>query len=649
MKKIHLKPACLKYLPLTIKIIAIAFLLICKESVVTAQKAPFPLKPIDEERVKEIEKILSDKPSGFGEPYNNREAWDKLLKSGNYDRFLRGMKNYSFPVFSKDDYFSLADGSSSSSNAGLTMMRKRAEGLAKVTWAECLENGGKYTRMVEDGLRDILNQKSWVSPRSDYDFKNYNGVEYSVELTSSLYAHTIAQTLYMMGDKISPELRKDAIDALYTRIFNPIHHKFKTQNNNKENHFLVANNNWNHVCLAGLVGAALTVIEDKYERAIFTYIGEYYSRNGLAGFNDDGYCVEGVIYYNYGFGHYILLRESIWQATGGKIDLYDDPKVEKIANYAPNIEIINGVYPAISDGREGAKPSEEMMVYLNRTLALGITQYDTLTNKSGTSNNRLNVMMAFPNSSSKSQPGKKNQKEGAKVRSLFEQTGVLVCRPIPGSSVDIGVALKGGNNGESHNHNDVGSYTVVQGNQIMAGDPGVIPYAANIFDPQYRYTYKTVGSFGHPVPLVAGTQQQPGAGARSKTVRTNFKKKKDNITLDIASAYDVPELRKLERTMDYDRTGAGSITFTDYFEYTKPEGFETAISTRSEWKQTSDNTLLLTRENEKMLVTFFSPGNQLLLRAEEISEGGTPYTRIGIYLSKPVTQGQIVIIYKPLD
>ncbi|WP_257668130.1 heparinase II/III family protein [Parapedobacter tibetensis] len=643
----YFKSAYYTHLLLTAKSLIITGLFISKISVSIAQSAPFPLKPIDEQRVQEIEKMLSDKPSGFGEPYNKREVWDKLLKSGNYDRFLRGMRNYSFPSFSKDDYFSLSNGSASSSKPGLTMMRKRAEGLAKATWAECLQNEGRYTRMVEDGLRDILKQKSWVSPRSDYDFKNYNGVAYSVELTSSLYAHTITQTLYMMGDKISPKLRKEALDALYTRIFNPIHHKFKTQNDNKENHFLIADNNWNHVCLAGLVGAALTVIEDKHERAVFTYIGEYYSKNGLVGFEDDGYCVEGVTYYNYGFGHYILLRESIWQATGGKIDLFDDPKVQKISRYAPNIEIINGVYPAISDGREGAKPDEAVMIYLNRTLGLGIARYDTLTNKSGTSDNRKNVMMAFPNSSYKSQPEKNIKKDEANTRSFFEQTGVLVSRPLPTSSAKIGVALKGGNNGESHNHNDIGSYTIVQGKQIMVGDPGVIPYTNNIFDAKYRYTYKTIGSYGHPVPLVAGTQQQAGAQARSRIVHTDFTKEKDNITLDIASAYDVPELKRLERIMDYDRSHAGSITFTDSFAYANPQEFETAISTRSEWKQTSDSTLLLTRESEKMLVTFFSPGNKLLLKSEEIAEGGTPYTRIGISIAEPVIAGQIIITYKP--
>src|SRR5690606_20807395 len=135
----------------TIKITAIAFLLICKMPVVIAQTAPFPLKPIDEQRVQEIENMLTDEPSGLGEPYNKREVWDRLLKSGNYDRFLRAMKHYSFPAFSKDDYFSLADGTATSSARGLTMMRKRAEGLSKVTWAECLENQGKYTQMVEAG------------------------------------------------------------------------------------------------------------------------------------------------------------------------------------------------------------------------------------------------------------------------------------------------------------------------------------------------------------------------------------------------------------------------------------------------------------------------------------------------------------------
>ncbi|ACU06152.1 heparinase II/III family protein [Pedobacter heparinus] len=634
----------LRLLP-AIKMVLIALFLIGNVPLAISQNAPYPLKPLDAKRIAEIKNMLSEQPKGFGDPISKRETWDKLLKSGKYERFLRGMKNYAFPPFSKKDYFSLSNGTETSSGAGLTMMRKRAEGLSKVTWAECLENKDRYTAQVEAGLRDIINQKSWVSPRSDHGFKNYNGVAYSVELTSSLYAHTIAQTLYMMGDKISSKLRTEAINALYLKIFNPVLEKIRAQN--KENSFLTETNNWNHVCLAGLVGAALATIDNKDERATFVAIGEYYSKNGLSGFGEDGYCGEGIIYYNYGFGHYAMLRESIWQATGGKVDLFSDPKVQKIARYVPNLEIINNVYPAFSDCREGATPDTELMSYLSRSLKLGLIRYDTLSITGKTSDNRRTLMMAFPNSSTSLKPGKTDRKDASSLRFFFDHTGVLVCRPAAGSSSNMGVVLKGGNNNESHNHNDIGSYTVVQGNQTMAGDPGVIPYTANIFDPKYRYTYKTISSFGHPVPLIADSTQRPGAQARSKTTHSNFTPEKDEVTLDISSAYNVPGLKKLERTMVYNRQGSGSVTFEDVFEYTEAKKFETAVVTRSVWKQVSDSTLLLTRNDQKMLVTFSSPGNKLSLRSEEITEGGPVYARIGIFIDKPVVAGRMIITYKP--
>src|SRR5690606_24999422 len=116
------------------------------------------------QRVQQIEQMLSDNPSGYGEPYHKREVWDNLLNSGRFNNFLLNMQTYVFPPFSDADYFSLSDGSASSSGRGLTMMRKRAEGLSRATWAECLENQGNYTQMVEDGLLSIINQKSWVSP-----------------------------------------------------------------------------------------------------------------------------------------------------------------------------------------------------------------------------------------------------------------------------------------------------------------------------------------------------------------------------------------------------------------------------------------------------------------------------------------------------
>lgn len=63
---------------------------------------------------------------------------------------------------------------------------------------------------------------------------------------------------------------------------------------------------------------------------------------------------------------------------------------------------------------------------------------------------------------------------------------------------------------------------------------------------------------------------------------------------------------------------------------------------------TLDSTLLLSRGKERMLVTFSAPGNHLTIRSEEITEGGKPYCRIGIGITKPALNGQIVNNDRPL-
>jgi len=70
--------------------------------------------------------------------------------------------------------------------------------------------------------------------------------------------------------------------------------------------------------LEGVTGAALAVIEPPEQRALFIAAAEHYSKYFLEGFTDDGYCSEGLGYWNYGFGYYIMLSEMIHQATAPK-------------------------------------------------------------------------------------------------------------------------------------------------------------------------------------------------------------------------------------------------------------------------------------------------------------------------------------------
>ena len=47
----------------------------------------------------------------------------------------------------------------------------------------------------------------------------------------------------------------------------------------------------------------------------------------------------------------------------------------------------------------------------------------------------------------------------------------------------MGVAIKGGNNNEHHNHNDVGSFVVAIGSAAPLLDPGAEIYTARTFSP----------------------------------------------------------------------------------------------------------------------------------------------------------------------
>jgi hypothetical protein len=609
-----------------------------------AQHKAIPLRPIDQKRVEEISKILDEKPSGFGQPARDREVWDKLRQSGGYDAFLKQMEHFTFPEFSKADYFSLSDGSASSSGVGLTMMRNRAKGLSMATVAECLENKGRYLNTVEDGLRDILRQKSWVSPRIDYDFINYNGKQYTIDLTSALYAHTIAQTLYLLQDQLSPTIQKEAVEALYMRVFRPILKIFESQSTEYHS-WLTGTNNWNAVCLSGVVGAALTVIPDAKERAVYAWIGEEYSKNTLAGFGDDGYCSEGVTYFNYGFGHYAMLRENLRQATKGRIDLFHIPKVREIAQYIPRLEVINGVFPAISDSKTGSAPDSSLMNYLSRSLGLGLTAYENIPLTGRVTNNRMDVFMVFPESNTAGLVAKKSATAGSKpLRSFFDKSGILVVRPRADHA--LGAVLKGGNNAEHHNHNDVGSYTVVSGKEVLAGDPGSIPYTANIFEAEFRYTYKSISSYGHPVPLPAGQAQIPGTKAQAKVLRSHFTDSKDELVMDLKSAYPVPSLTLLERRFGYDRSKQGQLEVEDRFAFSQPENFETALITRAVITPSSPGKWILDNKGEKVVLSVDCDGQPYEMISEEIGEGGVPYTRMAVRLKEKSSKGKITLTYQ---
>jgi hypothetical protein len=514
--------------------------------------------------------------------------------------------------------------------------------------AECLENKGRFIPAFEEIVRVLCSERTWVMPAHDRNLTNFKGTSTDIDLGSSALGWSLATADYLLADKISPKTRRQIRDNLNRRIFEPYQDMVRGKRN--KNWWMTGTNNWNAVCLANVTGSALAVIDSPRQRAFFIAAAEHYSKHFLEGFTNDGYCSEGLGYWNYGFGYYVMLSEAIYQATNGKVDLLQNNKAKQAATFGAKIEIINGVYPAFADCSIRAQPSSKLMYFVSRRLGFALRSWEQIDPVSAGGSLYQSMMYSFPNSASRTSLSQGPSQDPG-IRSWFDEAGVLISRPGPNSSSTLAVALKGGHNQEHHNHNDVGSFVVVLEDKPLLLDPGGEVYTARTFSGR-RYESNVLNSFGHPVPIVAGKLQQTGRQARGRVLSQTFTDSTDTLVLDISSAYDVPELKKLERKFVYSRIGKGSLRVTDEVVFSRPCNFGTAIVTFDSWKQSSPS-LLIVYDSEKALhVDIEVTGAGFEIQSETIQEDVSARKqpiRLGIHLTQPVTRALVSLTITPKE
>ncbi|GIF39236.1 heparinase II/III domain-containing protein [Actinoplanes xinjiangensis] len=144
----------------------------------------------------------------------------------------------------------------------------------------------------------------------------------------------------------------------------------------------------------------------------------------------------------------------------------------------------------------------------------------------------------------------------------FPSTQVLLARPAAGGTAGLTLAVKGGHNGENHNHNDVGSFIVARDGVPVLIDPGRPTYTAQTFGPR-RYEIWTMRSTWHNTPSIRGVEQAAGRSFAARDVVADVDA--GSLTLDLAGAYPRDDVRRWVRTARLDRT-TGTITIRDSWE-----------------------------------------------------------------------------------
>lgn len=605
----------------------------------------------EEKRVVEIAEMLNPEPRGLGEPITNRAAWEAFP---NREAILttaeRELKEPS-PALPDDLYLSyLRTGSRKEYDPPY---RERTKRLADFTLAECIENNGRFLPAIESELAAILGERTWTLPYHDRNLESFNGKPI-VDLGASMRAWNLATVDFLLGDRLKSETRASLRKEVSRRVLDVYRQQVLGTFDGSREWWLRVDHNWNAVCHAGVIGSALALLPARDDRAWFLASMERYIPNYLSGFTPDGYCSEGIGYWNYGFGHYALMAEATGEATSWKLDLFAPEIVKNILLFPRRLEILPGVYPSFSDNSPSARPSRWITQLAGKRVS-GISESGGPIVVSGLASHPLAAMLyetmalAFSGSS---RPGEESSTLALPLRDSFPDAGIVVCRSAgETSSKGFGIAMKAGHNDEHHNHNDVGSYVVALNGKALLADPGMEVYTSRTFGP-HRYDSKVLNSYGHPVPLVAGQLQDTGAEAKGTISTLQTSDAEDRFLLDLTAAYakSVPSLKKLTRQMAYRRSSQPVMEISDEADFEAPQSFGTALITFGKMVKRSPDTLVIYDGKEAVQVGIDTGGAAYSIKEETLEENlpsGRKARRIGIQLDQPSMQAHITCRIQP--
>ncbi|MBQ8285427.1 MAG: hypothetical protein IJZ10_03905, partial [Thermoguttaceae bacterium] len=302
----------------------------------------------------------------------DRERWDLLASTNSGKQTIKSaesalkQKSPALPEELYKEYYRNGNRSNYQREYGRLTRR-----ITTFALAEALENKGRFVEALDATLVEFCALRSWVLPAHDHGAEIYDGKAIYSDLGSTLAGAEAAIAVNLHRDKLKPETVATTISEIEKRILKPYEDSVLVKSH-KRMWWIRTENNWSAVCHAGTVAAALNVVESKERRAFFVAAADYFSETKfMKGFTNDGYCSEGLGYWNYGFGNYLLLGATVRNATGGKLDLFRFPKIRAILDYAPTIEIADGQFIAFADCSLTARPAPVYVGYLSRLKGYG--------------------------------------------------------------------------------------------------------------------------------------------------------------------------------------------------------------------------------------------------------------------------------------
>lgn len=447
-------------------------------------------------------------------------------------------------------------------NGNRTRYEEASFGIRKqfvcLVMAEIMQGRGRFLPSIRKGLHYFIEKEPWWGIPAHYPKDHPEKDIQPVDLFNAETAGMLAWTLYMLEDEIN---RKE--NGLCDQVRSEIDRRFLQPVLNQPQGWKNNANNWNTWITSNWLETVLICESDAKQRdAAFKGVQQCL-RTFLKGYPDDGGCEEGVSYWDCAgasFFESLYFMQFAPKQAVLTLNEAQKKKVENMGRFITTMYINDLTFVNFSDAQAQNVPNINILfpygAYLQNLQMMQLAAYvgkkyqytlkpTTLFLKSGNYpklGRELMLLSMLP-----------KYQETAAVEPKAEDVYLENSQIMVASSKNWFVAAKGGNNAESHNHNDIGNFIVYHNNQPVVIDLGRDTYTSKSFSNQ-RFELMNCRSAYHNVPIINGLEQKDGKKYRAEKVSHRFAEGVSSLSLNLEKAYtEGAHVEKWQRNIALDR------------------------------------------------------------------------------------------------
>lgn len=474
--------------------------------------------------------------------YVDRAGWNQFL--GEYkDEFIKqGEKllDYQWKVVPASSYLEYER--SGNRDVMQNPFNSNNGAIASLLMAELAEGKGRFIDQLINGVFQSCEMTSWVlsahlssaqhTKRSLPDYR-----EHVIDLTAGDLGSLLSWTYYFFNkefDKVDPVISTRLRQELQERILDTYM---------KEDRFWwmafdykpgTMVNNWNPWCNFNVLQCFMLLEKDKDTLAKAVYRTMVSVDKFINYTHSDGACEEGPSYWGHAAGKMYDYLQLLSDGTGGKVSLFHEAIIKNMGEYIARSYVGNGWVVNFADA--SAKGGGDAAIIYRYGRAVGsdvMMQYAAYLNglsKKETLSSGRDIFRTLQTLTYVDEMKKKEPVFQSPAYTWYPETEFCYMTNKNG----FFVAMKGGFNSESHNHNDAGTVSLYLNTTPVLIDAGVGTYTRQTFSSE-RYSIWTMQSNYHNLPMINGVPEKFGSEYKATDVR--FDPKRMQFSANIATAY----------------------------------------------------------------------------------------------------------------